>query len=197
MKRLMLLLACVALLMAGNAFAQLDPDDDGIGIYVDPCGCTNCVPLAEGTHTLYLVITHASAPDGVHGWECSINWDGPVLPYDWAYEGLAFNADNAPEFGVGLAEPLVNPYTFPAILVMEFTAIITDESVATNFYIDAWRWHSLDEEVPAYLNGADIYEILPLQQVTGGPDIPVATFNGDCAVATEDLTWSSVKQLYR
>ena len=91
----------------------------------------------------------------------------------------------------------MNPYTFPAIVVMEFTAIITDESVATNFYIDAWRWHSLDEEVPAYLNGADIYEILPLQQVTGGPDIPVATFNGDCAVATEDLTWSSVKQLYR
>ena len=197
MKRLMLLFSCVALLVAGNAFAQLDPDDDGIGIYVDPCGCTNCVPLPEGTHTLYVVITHASAPEGIHGWECSIDWDGPVLPFGWEYEGQAFNADVPPQFGVGLAEPIINPYTFPAIVVMQFSAIIQDESVASNFYIDAWFFHSLPEAVPAYLNGANIEEIIPLQQITGAPDIPVATFNGDCAVATEDLTWSSVKQLYR
>jgi hypothetical protein len=122
---------------------------------------------------------------------------GPGFVTDWRLEGDAINVGTIPEFMVGLATPLMNPYTYPAIVIIVFDLVIVDTTEPINFYIDGiWR-HSLPERVPAYLDGANYDIIKPLQQVTGGPEFAVATINGECAIAIENQSWGNVKSLYR
>ena len=197
MKKWMLLLGLGSLLLASPVLAQLDPDEDGIGIYFDPCACGYCVTLPEGEHMAWLVITHPTSEAGVGGWECEIAWDGPVVPLQWMLEGLAINVEEPPTFSVGLGEPVSNPYLFPAVVVMSIRLMVLSVDEPCNFYIDGILFHSLPDRVPAYLDGADYSNIIQLRQSTGGPDIPVATINGDCAVASEETSWSEVKGLFR
>jgi hypothetical protein len=175
----------------------IDPDEDGIGVYFDPCACVNCVPMAPGIQYGYIVITHPTSPQGVGGWEASLSWDGPAVLSNWELAGSAINFLTEPNFYVGLGAPIINPFTYPAIICARFQLELLDNTQPVNFYIDGVYAPSLESGQPAYLDGADYEIIKPLQQPTGGPDIPVATINGDCAVATQDVTWSAVKSLYR
>lgn len=188
----------LASLMAGNAVAQLDPDDDGIGVYFDPCACVNCLTLEAGEHLGYLVITHPTSPTGVGGWEAAVWAEGPAFIIEWELLGDAINvATRENEFIVGVAEPLYNPYSFPAVVVAIMHLLIVDTAEPVNFYIDGIYFHSLPEKQPAYLDGADYDIIKKLQQSTGGAGFPVATINGECAVATESTTFDGLKALYR
>lgn len=188
----------LATLLTGNAFAQLDPDDDGIGVYFDPCACVNCLTLDQGEHLGYVVITHPTSPSGVGGWEAAIWAEGPAFITEWELLGNAINAATREnEFIVGLGEPLANPYSFPAVVVAILHLLIVDTAEPVNFYIDGVYFHSLPEQVPAYLDGDDYNIIKALQQSTGGPMYPVATINGECAVATQPATIDGVKALYR
>jgi hypothetical protein len=83
------------------------------------------------------------------------------------------------------------------VVVLTLRILVLDTAEPINFYIDALQDHSLPDPVPAYLDGADYNNIIALQQSTGGPDFPVATINGDCAVANEEATWSDVKAMFR
>lgn len=191
----------LTLIMAGGAFAQLDPDADGIGVYFDPCACVNCLSLPAGTHTGYVVITHPSSDEGVGGWEAEITQTGPAAVTAWNLEGNAINAATRPnEFVVGLGSPLVNPYMFPAVVVATLELFIYDETTPVEFFIDGVYFHSLpDYDGPAYLDGGDPSHIIGLQQIQGGPDLPVAIINGDCGgvVATESTSFDNLKALYR
>ena len=195
MKKLLVLVAAAALLISVNSFAQIDPDDDGVGIYFDPCACGNCVTLPEGTHYAWLVITHPTSPDGVHGWECRVETEGPLFVLDWAVQGLAVNADTPPSFVVGLAEPMLAMWMFPTVVVMEITFLLTDVTPA-HFYLEPVQFPSIPDEL-VYVDGGDINNLIIMRQSTGGPGEPVATINGDCPVALEDATWGHVKNLYR
>jgi hypothetical protein len=190
-------LVTAILLLASTSFAQLDPDDDGIGVYFDPCACNNCISFDVGAHRAFLVITHPTSPQGVWGWEARLTFDGPMVLSAMTFTGESLNVGTPPDYVVGSVDPQVNPYTYPAIVValIDFYIFNTDEPV--HFYIDGTTRHSLDDRVPAYLDGADAMLIKPLQQATGGPDIAVATINGDCAVATDVETWGGVKALFR
>jgi hypothetical protein len=197
MKKIALVIFLTSLL-TGNAFAQLDPDDDGIGVYFDPCACVNCLDLDQGEHMGYIVITHPTAPAGVGGWEAKVWAEGGGLITGHELIGNAINAATREhEFIVGLGDPISNPYSFPAVVVAMLNVFIIDTSVPTNFFIDAVYFHSLPESQPAYLDGADYSNIIKLQQSTGGADYPVATINGECAVATDATTFDGVKALYR
>jgi hypothetical protein len=196
MKKGMLLLG-LGVLLASPAMAQIDPDVDGIGIYFDPCACEYCVTRDVGETFGYLLITHPSSSTGVGGWECEISWDGPVVPLQYMLQGQAINVETPPAFAVGLAEPLSNPYMWPAVVVCTIRMMVMDTSEPINFYIDGIFFHSLPEKVPAYLDGGDYSTILELRQSTGGPDIPVATINGDCAVDGEETSWSEIKSMFR
>lgn len=195
MKKLLVLTAA-ALLISGNAFAQLDPDPDGVGIYFDPCACGNCVTLPEGMHYAWLVITHPTAPQGVHGWECAITTDGPIFVLEYAPEGLWVNAATPPNFAIGLAEPLMNPYMFPTVVVMQLAFQLIDVSVPAAFYLEPVQFPSIPGLL-VYADGADPSNLIEMRQSTGGPGEPVAVINGDCPVATQDETWGGVKNLYR
>ncbi len=191
------LVLIVVLLMAANGFAQLDPDDDGIGVYFDPCACVNCITMDVGPQKAFLVITHPTSPQGVGGWECKMWMEGPAAMTGVDLQGQEINIGTAPEYVVGTVDPQINPYTYPAIVVAVIDFFIIDTDSPITFWIDGIRFHSLDEKVPAYLDGADVELIKELKQSTGGRDFPVATVNGDCAVAVENESWGGVKALFR
>lgn len=197
MKKFALVIFLTALL-TGNAFAQLDPDDDGIGVYFDPCACVNCLTLDQGEHLGYLVVTHPTSPGGVGGWEAKVWAEGPAFVTEWDLLGNAINvATREDEFIVGLGEPLMNPYSFPAVVVAILHVLIVDTSEPVNFYIDGVYFASHESGQPAYLDGDDYETIKSLGQSTGGPGYPVATINGECAVATEPATMDGIKALFR
>ncbi|HPF70832.1 MAG TPA: hypothetical protein PLQ13_09195 [Candidatus Krumholzibacteria bacterium] len=185
-------------LFSGTALAQLDPDEDGIGVYFDPCACVNCVPMDAGAHVGYVVITHPTAQTaGVGGWEAMIWLEGPAIITNTIYEGSSINFLTPPEYVVGIGTPLYNPFMYPAVVVARLEFLILDASQPINWYINGVYRHSLPERVPCYLDGADYDIIIPLQQPTGGPDIPVATINGECAVDSQPESWGGVKSLFR
>lgn len=190
----------LTLIVAGGAFAQLDPDADGIGVYFDPCACVNCLDLPMGEHLGYVVITHPSSEFGVAGWEASITSTGPGVVTEMEILGSAINVGTAPEYIVGLAEPVVNPYTFPAVVVAIVHLMIFDDAAPVEFFIDGVYYHSLPyNDQPAYLDGGDYETIIPLQQIQGSADLPVAIINGDCdgVVSTSSESFDSLKALYR
>lgn len=196
MKVLAILVFASVLCASPVMAAPLDPDDDGIGVYFGGCACIYCVPMDPGTHTGYVIVTHPTSPS-LGGWEATITTEGPIVITEWTLYGQSLNLLALPQFQVGVGLPLYNPFTYPAIMVASFTFQLTSDTEPAHFYIDGIFAPSVDSGQPAYLDGSDYNIIKPLQQSTGGPDIPVATINGDCAVDTEDLTWGSVKSLYR
>ncbi len=191
----------LTLFVAGNAFAQLDPDADGIGIYFDPCACVNCLDLPAGENLGYVVITHPSSAMGVGGWEAEITNTGPGVVTQMELLGDAIDVGTRPnEYIVGLGTPLTNPYTFPAVVVAIVHLFIMDVDSPIEFFIDGVYFHSIpDNTQPAYLDGGDYDNIIPLQQIQGSAELPVAIINGDCSgvVATSNESFDSLKALYR
>lgn len=185
------------LALAGSASAQLDPDDDGIGVYFDPCACNNCITMPAGAHRAFLVITHPTSPAGVHGWEAKMWAEGPVFITNVDVLGNNINVGTAPEYMVGIVDPLINPFTYPAVVVAIIDFYVSSTASPTYFYIDGIRFHSLPEKMPAYLDGSNTDVIKLLRQSTGGRTFPVATINGECAVPAETETWGGVKSLFR
>lgn len=196
-----LLLAMVVLsALTGVAHAQpVDPDDDGIGIYFDPCACNNCITMDVGMHRGFLVITHPTSPAGVRGWEAKVWAEGPIEITSVTMMGSYVNVGTPPEYMVGTAEPLINPFTYPAVVVAAVDFFLDSTTTPAQFFIDGIFFHSLPEKVPAYLDGSDINIIKELRQSTGGPTIPVALINGTCddVVAVDVETWGGVKALFR
>ena len=114
-------------------------------------------------------------------------------------DGIDF-ASTPAEYMVGVSEPLVNLYTWPAVVIAEFQVLVYETAAPVNFYIDGIFMHSLPERVPAYLDGGEYPNyttIKELRQSTGGPEFPVATINGECAVATDSESWDGIKSMFR
>lgn len=198
MRNMFWVISLMLLMSAVPALAQLDPDDDGIGVYFDPCACVQCLSLDVGEQLAFLVITHPTSPQGVGGWEAKVWLDGPAVITNFELLGNAINvATRANEYIVGEAYPLINPFTYPAVVVARIHFVMLDVASPVNFWIDGVYFHSLPYRAPAYLDGSDYDIIKELRQSTGGVEFPVATINGECAVAVDPATWDGVKALYR
>lgn len=199
--RKLLLALCILPALAGVAQAQLDPDDDGIGVYFDPCACNNCITMDVGAHRAFLVITHPTSPMGVHGWEAKLTTTGPIFLTNVDVNIMGSGAINVGilpgEYIVGVVTPMINPFTYPAVVIGIIDFYLAGTASPAQFFLDGVFFHSLPQKVPAYLDGADTNFIKELKQSTGGRSFPVATINGDCAVATEGETWGGVKALFR
>ena len=199
MKKLVVLL--LVSLMATSAFATLDPDPDGIGVYFDLNGEINETFVGVNVPFFaYVTITNPTAAE-VHGLEF-----GYSIVTTPGFEGSFFRLANglpagavdlgnstSPGLGdyvVGLASPLpaaaaVPFVTWQFLMLADFTM---------DFYIGASTVPSLDPAVPAYEIGGSI---LPLQQSTGGASTAVATVNKFAPVATEESSFGSLKSLFR
>jgi hypothetical protein len=203
-----LLLGCLAVMaLASTAFAQIDPDPDGVGIYFDEAAYVYCTDAEVGTQlTAYLCFTRISSSSGIGRWESKIEVSDPAAILGWALRGQATNSTMAPEFAVQLAEPL--PYV-SSLVVLEI------ELQVMNGYPLALRvWPVSDPTVmiggyglPGYATGDDPEDFRTLgyswgwDQTTGTPYwCTVVNPVGSCddpPTATPTRTWGGIKALYR
>ena len=97
-------------LWAGAAIAQIDPNDNGIGIYADMDALTNQIALEVGKPLeVYVLMTHPTGAAALGAWECGI-----VVPDNAAIWGYSLPIAGSvlistpPAFMVGL--PRLLPY---------------------------------------------------------------------------------------
>jgi hypothetical protein len=138
---------------------------------------------------------------GVHGWEAKLTTTGPIFLTNVDVNIMGSGAINVGilpgEYIVGVVNPMINPFTYPAVVIGIIDFYLSSTATPAQFFIDGVFFHSLPEKVPAYLDGADTNMIKELKQSTGGRTFPVATINGDCAVSIEGESWGGVKALFR
>ncbi|MDX2473594.1 MAG: hypothetical protein QNL91_07760 [Candidatus Krumholzibacteria bacterium] len=200
MKTLVVLL--LVSLMATSAFAVIDPDTDMLGVYFDTTADNNCTTAAESIPFFaYVTITNPSAAE-VHGIEFGYSLISSVGPGKMfrllntlpsGAVDLGTNTDlMLGDYVVGLAAPL------PATEAVQFVTwqFLLLEPQMVEIYLGPSTIQSIDDGLPAYEIGGSIQSLgLSTGQPSAG--VPVATVNGDCAVAVEDASFGSVKSLFR
>jgi hypothetical protein len=201
MKKLVVLL--LVSLMATSAFAQIDPDTNGIGVYFD-AGATTHELMGQAPSvpfSAYVCITNPT--NDVSGLEFGYNIVVPagmeamffrlanVLPVGSIDLGVNTNIFSG-DYIVGLASPLP---ASQSVVFVSWTWMMLAPGLTMEFYLGASSIPSLpDYDGPAYEAGGFI---LPLGQSTGGLDNPVAAVNMMAPVAIENASFGSVKSLFR
>jgi hypothetical protein len=174
-------------LAAGNAFAQIDPDPNGIGIYFDQAA-TQAVTTATlpGEIHGYLVATHCTLSGQVRYWE------GGVVSgdFDWFVGGAPVVgqnlAENMPGSNSHAFQVLIDPATpFPVAPVLVLADLLV------YMYTPGPHWLYVRG---FYLSagGADTF----LYPSSGSEQRPVAVVNGEMPVRVESSSWGAVKNLY-
>jgi hypothetical protein len=202
MKKLVVLL--LATLVATSAAAVVDPDPDMMGIYFDVSADNNCYTATPNVPFFAYAIVTNTTTAGIDAYEFSYEMVVPV-----GSEGLLFrlanNIANGAASGVDVGEsgPLGGDH---------IVGLATPLPASPAIIVHAWQYMLLGAfPVDVYLRAASVPSLpggfpvvqgvgtglMTVGQSTGGPEIPVATINGDCVVATEDASWGSVKSLYR
>jgi len=195
MKSIALVLCSV--LVVASAYAVIDPDPDGVGIYFDLIADTNYVLVNQFDQvTVYLIITNPWA-DCIGGWECSLEFDMVACPVvgEWIYSGSALNIFEPPDFAVGLATPLAAQ---AATLILAFTVLVVDPA-GTDFVVGPSPMPSNPENLPMYVYGCESsFGILynSTGYGPGGEILPSASINGDVWVGAQRTTWSAVKSIW-
>ena len=204
MKKLVVLL--LASLVATSAFAVIDPDDDMMGIYFDVNADNNCLP-AQGPSIpffTYIILTNTTAP-AINAYELGLNVVPPAGMETMIFRlastiangvvsGVDVGTNDAlgGDYIVGLAAPL----PAQAAVVLHSFQYMLLAVMPVEFYIGASSAPSIPGDYPVVQN-AEGSILMQIGQSTGGPDVPVATVNGDCVVGVEDASFGSVKSLFR
>ncbi len=209
-----LFLACVLVaLLANSVFALVCPEPDMLGVYFDLDANYFCTSVQPNVPIdAYVIATNVSA-DEVHGVEfgytvlTNVGWDGLVLRLA---ETLPVGAQNTGDsssplvgdYNVDFASPV--PGAGASIVLVTWQYLLLGP-MAVEFHLGPADSESLPDGLPAMDVGGSMAPLYPLT----GPvewQRPVATLNGDCPVnfrcwihpvATEKLSWSTVKALYR
>ncbi len=195
MKKLVVILGCLAI--ASSAFAVADPDPDGIGVWFDLTADTNHVDVASGMIPIYLIISNSTCAS-VGGWECTLEWNQAMafVAGSWAYEGTHLNVYTEPQFAVGLAVPIP---TSDATLLVSCNLFLVDP-VGTVISVLPAPAPSTPDNLPLYVDGEDLNHLVLLQNASGygaeGEILPCASINQGPITATENATWSQVKSLW-
>jgi hypothetical protein len=199
-----MLVIALAILVSSSAFAQIDPDENGIGLYFDEFGYEVCMSTAAPFTpiTAYLLATNISEESGVSGFECEVTTDGPLTASAWALNGVQpLNVFAAPLFAVGLGEfELATPVINNVVLLATLTAYVLAPTDQVSFGIKNLDAGSFTPPSPGYAAGDNAGLLVPLQVSSGFPfGAAVAQINIDpCGVvANEDVSFGSVKALYR
>ncbi len=191
MRILMILTAFVA--CALSAQGTVDPDVDQIGLYFDLDANVVCLeaPAYEQLYA-YVIITNPSSE--VWGYDLCWCADGPavqtgVQPYGGTLQSWSQGCFDC-WYGAG-TEPY--PFVGTNVPLVRLSYFITGES-AVQFYMK----NSVGPEgAPPVYYDAD--GSIDLGISSGDAGLPVAVLNGDCGtvVSTDEVTFDSVKSLYR
>jgi hypothetical protein len=206
MKKLVTLVALASLFAAPALASVPDEGPDSYGIYylvgdeyvnqVFDVGPNTFVPT-------YVVLAGISRPS-VGGWEVAFDFTaGSGAVVGTIYTGEASNFAGVPSFIVGLGTPLPTP--------AEGYLVLAEMNML--FFGGVQEWYGGPTTpasiagVPAYANGEDVSDLVPCVFSTdadgmftddeGWMTIPLAAINMEAPVATENASWSNVKNLYR
>lgn len=194
------LLVLALVLVAANAFAQTDPDPNGIGFYFDEGGVSNYLATAPAYTVVnaYLLATRVTESSGISGWEAEVMVSpAPAVAPTYTTNG-GINVLTAPIFQVGLGAAL--PFA-PAIKLL--TVGVLNFGTPFTLAIGPCTPSSFQGMYPGYAAGNDPGKLVGL---TPSCDVPVAgrtnfftcaSFMTTAPVATENGSWTSVKNLYQ
>ena len=190
--------SCVSFVMlAAGAFAQIDSDSDGLGLYFDQGATVVSSTVAEGTEsaTAYLILTNPSVGGNLNHWSAGVS----------AFLGGQGNAQvtGSPTHGYNLALNMPgsehwvfevsvgNEIPFPAVAIT-ILAVITIWPSVYDVPIDLYV--TIGSEFGGYgtnLGGADF------QPSSGSWNMPVAAINGPAPVVQKSQSWGQVKSVFR
>lgn len=199
MKYSLFLLVC-ACLWAAAATAQIDPNTDGVGIYVDLEGQVNEVELEVGVPMeVYLLLTRPSGTGGLAAWECELVVPENVTIWGWNTSVVdgAFCLSTPPGFVVAYPDGI--PYQ-DVNLLMTFI-IVPQDSEPAQFYITNYTGPNGQDE-PVYLDldedrpSGDDRILINMTPYPGGEDLAAFTVNPD-PTSVDLASWGGVKALYR
>ncbi|MFH1843511.1 MAG: hypothetical protein ABIF77_09935 [bacterium] len=204
MKRIAKLLVLTICLAALPATAQVSSEIDGIGIYFDLEGNEYCkdfdpAPLPGGELEAYLILTHASNTSGLVGWQCKLDIDTPPGSHVWSYEFAtpAMNVSMPPNFAVVVFTPV--PHRSALLLATITLHVLTPGAWTFQIYPpDMGMAKLIPMTWPVYMAADNPGVVIPMIQVSGGEDYPVAVLNGICGVVDDEATtWGALKVLYQ
>lgn len=200
-----LLVIVLSCFVVSSAFAVIDPDPDMLGIYFDLTADENCLTVPANTPFFaYLILTNSTAP-AINAYEFGFTncvCSGLETLFFMLASNIAHNVVSGVDVGshtalegqyiVGLAEAI--PTTEATLLhSWEF---MMGAVLPVQMYIGPTTVPSLPGGLPVVQN-AEGSILMLVGTSTGGPEFPVATMNTDCVIATENVTWSDIKVLYR
>jgi hypothetical protein len=196
MKKLILLALVV---FATTAFAQIDPDADGMAVYFDMEGMELCksVEFTGGPQFVnsYLLLTNPSGAQ-VLAWEARVISDiASLSPGSWVLNG-GLNVGTDPDFIVGMG---ANPHIVTGNTVLLASRSVMFFMITGEFAIFTVQGVPGSASFPGGTPGyqAILGVMTPAQSPTGSFDAPQSFANASCdIVANEDMTWGSVKSLY-
>jgi hypothetical protein len=170
---------CSSVFCEGQGASQITGSDVA-GLFFDEFGLQNWAQSYGEAVTLYLCLLNASAPSGVSGWECRVEWTGDLMVLGWHPRGVAINVATPPEFVVGLGAPL--PWQ-PSIVLMDFQ-VFSWTSGPRLFYLHPVAVPSLPGSM-VYAAGSDPGSLIPMNWPTGDENDPVAILDYDSPLGTE------------
>lgn len=194
MKKMVLALTLAALALSGTAFATVW--EDNVGMYFDEGATVYCDALPFGFYNAFVVLTNLTSPT-IGGWEAKITMNGGGQITEVAPRGLPINAaTRQDEYIIGLGEPLLA--VAGRCVVADISFVVANAAVPTYGFIGPVYYDSLENGLPAYLDGADSGLIKPLLPRIGEVTDPQFIVNGDCGpVANEEASFGAVKSLFR
>ncbi len=192
MKKLVVLL--MVMVMATSAFAIVDPDTNSMGFYFDTEADMPCNDAVTPYATVPVALTLVNPDfDALYGFEAGYHLEGPaqVLSVEFL-NPQALNVGSNTNMIVGFGSPTVtSPITTVAIVNVLYLST-TNEPV--DFMLHGTTPSSIDPAYPVFLLADGVLISGGMSTVDG----PNAQINGGClVVATEEMSFDSVKSLYR
>jgi hypothetical protein len=189
MKKLLVLVLAISL--ASSAFAVVDPDANSLGFYSDLTADTVLVEgaLPNSMHSVYLILTNPTF-DALYGIEYGYDMGGTgfVLSTTFAYPSIV-DVGSAGNHIVGFAGPLP---TSEATLVSTMSVLFVAGPVT--FTLTGTVPSSVDPALPTLLLPGNV--LMSSGDSTNIGNVNFA-INGIMPVATESVSFDSIKSLYR
>jgi len=191
-------------MVSSLAMAQVDPDDNSMGVYFD----TDAYVTEDFTAapfepvSAYLVVVNPTSAS-ISGWECMVNVSGILVAPFWTYAGGGLNIFDAVStglfnVGVGL-DPLALVPVNNVCVLATWTGFIMSPPDIVTFTVYPFPGSVTFVDNPGYVDGGDVGIVVPCGVSTGYPyGNACATINlTEPVIPNKEMTWGGVKALYQ